>query len=137
MEWMDGGGRVISLCVVVVVVVSQVDMGGIPGVDCWLCMANIVGSFVILSQCMESLRGDSSNFSVCSLFALSFWPRDGSVSYIFFILVVGVASNQISSLSLSDFHLFVLVVFVFFLSLFFCYLLHSVCSYNVWLPLLF
>lgn len=126
-------GAVLFLCVLLLLF-PKWTWGGIPGVDCWLCMANIVGSFVAVYGVSA---GGFFQLLCVLLFALSFWPRDGSVSYIFFILVVGVASNQISSLSLSDFHLFVLVVLVFFLSLFFCYLLHSVCIYNVWLPLLF
>lgn len=117
MEWMDGGGRVISLCVVVVVVVSQVDMGGIPGVDCWLCMANIVGSFVILSQCMESLRGDSSNFSVCSYLLFRFGPEMGAypIYFSFWWLVLHPIKLALS-LSLTSTCLYLL--FSYFFSLF-------------------
>ena len=83
---------------------------------------------------IESLLGDSSLTCVCSLL-FRFGPEMGAYSIYFSFC--GWCCLPINVwLSLSDFHLFVLVVLpIFFLSLFFCYLLHYVCIYNVWLPL--
>lgn len=132
-------GAVLFLCVLLLLLFPKWTWGVSPvsTVQCWLCMANIVGSFVAVYGVSA---GGFFQLLCVLLFALSFWPRDGSVSYIFFILVVGVASNQISSLSLSLTSTCLYLLFSYFFSLFssqFCYLLHSVCSYNVWLPLLF